>query len=255
MKKLIALVLTLFLLSSAAFAEGALSRSAQDDLLIARAQASAEKLVALCGIEGYAEYFVGLQEVQNVLEDWIEDWPVGGAPERTAIAFISIDDFALVYKAVIRLSGTSEELKDYADFAMRTLSTMPATLINGKYGGTTMLAASSAARYSELCALDGLAPGVAMVLSDYGEDRPLILTSICIEPDGASLISSAFLIHSPIDEAVFAMAGGSVSFSDMLDELFEGADGDIEKDAAALMTTALYALHFDLRTGSGEAAE
>ncbi len=188
MKRFFSFLLALILLAALwSFAEEDSSSSTLDIAL-----GASQKLVKLISMENYVNLLSSPGEIASAVLSYGGDW---AAPERlmdNSTVFIPKLLFSTALSAYSLGSGKSLELVPYTDHLMQLLAQTPVGFLNGQ-GGSTALAVSSVARYSELRCLPDMMPGVTYVLLDYGQEHPFILVTFVVADDGAASVSATIL--------------------------------------------------------------
>lgn len=188
MKRFLAFLLALILLAASwGFAEEDSSSSALDIALNA-----SQKLIKLISMEDYVTLLASPGEIASAVLSYGGDWAAPGDLKDSSTVFIPKLLFSTALGAYSLGSGKSLELVPYTDQLMQLLAQMPVGLLNGR-GGSTALAVSSVARYSELRCLPDMMPGVTYVLLDYGQEHPFILVTFIVSDNGAASVSATLL--------------------------------------------------------------
>lgn len=239
MKRLIALLLALLIVVPCAVAE-----EDPNAALVDIAREVAPRLSGLCAIDGYPELFSASGDILDLVRQWGGEWPAETPPVRAGAAFVPQTAFDALLDILVDQGLIAPELADYSDFLMGRAASVPASLLNTQLG-TTWMAASSVAAYSEVRAMDVPDAGCAWVLLDYGSEHPMVLVSFCLRAEGTASINAAFVDPGAIAEPVFTVLSGAVDLKSMLTGLALGALS--AEDEAAEILNALLPLLDELR--------
>ncbi len=239
MKRLIALLMALLIVVPCSVAE-----EDPNAALVDIAREVAPRLSGLCAIDGYPELFSASGDILDLVRQWGGDWPAETPLIRAGAAFVPQTAFDALLGILVDQGLIAPELADYGDFLLTRAATVPASLLNTQLG-TTWIAASSVAAYSEVRSMDVPDAGCAWVLLDYGSEHPMVLVSFCMRAEGTASINAAFVDPGAIAEPLFTVLSGAVDLKSMLTGLALGALS--AEDEAAEILNALLPLLDELR--------
>ena len=230
-KKLAALILALTLCASCALAQ-----AGANDLLCATALEMASEMQLLAGSDSWTSTYTNNVDVNAELEKMRQSKNV----QRAVVCYCdkaTLDTYGgmilnLAAPSIGMPAGMDSELVPYV---IRRLPMVFATALNNRYGVNWIVATSTTtttiARY-----IDGAAEGIALILLDFGADKPQILVSASIGSDSAALLSGTFVqLDSASVDLIFNIANGTFSVKNVLDTYMQTDDEQLANQVKVIM--------------------
>ena len=189
MKRILVCLLALCLLT------GAWGRTEEEtnDVALEIALNTAEKLVKLISMEEYIRLNNLSGEIEKLVRSFGGDWVKEELLADSKTVYVPKIVFSTVLSAALLGADASLKMIQYDDYMMQTMAMLPLNLLNSRVG-VTAIAASSAARYSEIRCIENIMPGVTYVLLDFGQEHPYIFVTFIVAEDHAATVNAAFLM-------------------------------------------------------------
>ena len=182
-----------------------LSQATPDDArLIEIARGVSDTMFKICAHESYIDIYTSDDDLKAMMADMI---PADGCePASIAVLRMSPDKADSFINMLFTMTGTqynADEAGLHRLIIMSIRNMLPNSII--MQAGADWQEISAIANCTDVQQLDGMEPGLAYVIFDYGEDLPAAVVSACIDEDGlATLDASPCMLTASMREALLS---------------------------------------------------
>ena len=182
-----------------------LSQATPDDArLIEIARGVSDTMFKICAHESYIDIYTSDDDLKALMADMI---PADGCePASIAVLRMSPDKADSFINMLFTMTGTqynADEAGLHRLIIMSIRNMLPNSII--MQAGADWQEISAIANCTDVQQLDGMEPGLAYVIFDYGEDLPAAVVSACIDEDGlATLDASPCMLTASMREALLS---------------------------------------------------